>query len=160
MKKILLAFIFILSVVFTTHASGISAAYDNKIVNQSVDESTKKYFENATQLAMLRIDLEKSIAKIPKLAFAQKISLKTVLNKVKQAEKKAYSYSRFVMIVGILFMLIGLFAIILAALNNYTGNQFNLFKLGEKVGLNIATGSIVFLFGFGIWFLGKFAVKN
>jgi hypothetical protein len=157
MKKIVLTLLLSLFTIFTISASGIGSAYDNKIVNKNADASTKEYFDNATHLALLRINLEKSIEKTSKIAFTQKIALKSVLNKVKKAEQKASDFNRLVMLAGIGLMILGLITMIIGGLNAFYPRKFALLQFAEKAGIGMTGGGGLFLLGFGIWLLGKYA---
>jgi hypothetical protein len=146
MKKIFLSILFVLSVIFSTQAAGIGVAYNNKDVNASADTETKAQFNNATQLATLRMNLENSIAKTSKLSITKRLALKSALNKVKKAEKTNGDVNSLLMTIGIILMIVGLVIFLLGlVLTSGFG------KAGGTGG-----GGSLFVLGLILWLVGKF----
>jgi hypothetical protein len=145
MKKSLLSLLLILSVVFTTNASGIGAAYDNKTVRETADAGTKQQLQNAAQLATLRMNLEKSIEKTSKIAISKRIALKTMLNKVKKAEKTNSDVNSLLRTIGIILIIVGLALIILAILSVITTG-----------GYGYGGGGGLVVLGLILWLIGRY----
>jgi hypothetical protein len=144
MKKILLSFLFILSVVFSTYASGVKGAYNNAEINATADAQTKQQLNNATQLATLRINLEKAINKTSKLAISKRMALKSMLNKVKKAEKTNSDINGLLMTIGIILMIVGLVLLVIGILNVAAG------------GYGYGGGGGLLVLGLILWLVGKF----
>lgn len=146
MKKILLSLVFILSVVFSSYASGVKGASSNLTNYTTADAETKLQLNNAIQLATLRTNLEKSIAKTSKIAFSQRIALKSMLNKVRKVEKTNGDINSTLMTVGIILMIVGLVLFVLGVVaGGATG----------KGGYYGGGGSLMVL-GLILWLVGKF----
>jgi len=144
MKKILLSFLFILSVIFSTYASGVKGAYNNAEINASADAQTKQQLSNAAQLATLRINLEKAIDKTSKLAISKRMALKSMLNKVKKAEKTNSDINGLLMTIGIILMIVGLVLLVIGILNVAAG------------GYGYGGGGGLLVLGLILWLVGKF----
>lgn len=145
MKKNILSLVFILSVVFSSYASGVKGAYSNLANYTTADAETKQQLNNAMQLATLRTNLEESIAKTSKIAFSKRLALKSVLNKVKKAEKTNSDINGLLMTVGIILIIVGLVLFVLGLIA--TG--------GGRGGYYGGGGGLIAL-GLILWLVGKF----
>lgn len=143
MKKVLFSLLLVLSVVFTTNATGIGAAYDNKTTLATADAETKQQLRNATQLATLRMNLEKSIEKTSKFAISKRIALKTMLNKVKKAEQTNSNVNSLLRTIGVILIIIGLALIILAILSVITTGGYGY-------------GGGLLVLGLILWLIGRY----
>ena len=147
MKKYVLSFLFFFVVLFTSHASGIKGAYSNADLLVTADVITKQQFTNALQLATLRSNLEQTLAKTPKLAISKRIALKSILNKVRKAEKKNSEYNVLLVTVGIILIIVGILFIVLSLVFSSTVTW-------GKAGLGGGSGLLVL--GLILWLVGKF----
>jgi hypothetical protein len=145
MKKVLFSLLLVLSVVFTTNAAGIRAAYDNKMTLATADAETKQQLQNAAQLATLRMNLEKSIEKTSKFAISKRIALKTMLNKVKKAEQTNSNVNSLLRTIGVILIIIGLALIILAILSVITTG-----------GYGYGGGGGLLVLGLILWLIGRY----
>jgi uncharacterized membrane protein len=135
----------VLSVVFATNAAGIGAAYDNKTTQATADAETKQQLHNAAQLATLRMNLEKSIEKTSKFAISKRIALKTMLNKVKKAEKTNSNVNSLLRTIGVILIIVGLALIILAVLSVITTG-----------GYGYGGGGGLLVLGLILWLIGRY----
>ncbi len=144
MKKVILSLVFILSVVFSGQASGVKGAYSNLSNYTTADAETKQQLNNAMQLATLRTNLETSIAKTSKIAFSKRIALKSVLNKVKKAEKTNSDINGLLMTVGIILIIVGLVLFVLGLIATAGGGGY------------YGGGGSLIVLGLILWLIGKF----
>lgn len=145
MKHLMLSLLLILTVVFGTQASGIKTAYNNAEINATADANTKAQLDNAKGLATLRMNLENAIAKTPKLAISKRLALKSMLNKVKKAEKTNTDLNSLLMTIGIILIIVGLVLIVLGVVLG-TG----------KFGYGYGGGGSLLVLGLILYLVGKF----
>lgn len=146
MRQLMLSFLLILAVVFSTQASGIKAAYNNAEINATADANTKAQLDNAKGLATLRMNLENAIANTPKLAISKRLALKSMLNKVKKAEKTNSDMNGLLMTIGIILMIVGLVLIVLGII----------ISAGSGFAYGYSGGGSLLILGLILWLIGKF----
>ncbi len=144
MKKIILSILFVLAVVLQTQAAGISGAYNTNTLTAGNNASISQA-SNAMQLSQLRVAVEQQLDKTSKLAFTKRLALKSMLNKIKKAEKTNGDINSTLMTIGIILMIVGLVLIVLSVLN---------VALGGGAGLGGGGGLLVL--GLILWLVGKF----
>lgn len=138
MKKFLLSMFLVCWSVVTVLAAGVSNPYGNNtaaLQNSTVQSS----LTNAVQLADLRTNLETALEKTSKLSFTKRMVLKSMLKKVKKAEKTNADLNGLLVTIGIICIIIGLVFLVLGVLSGgwYYGGA----------GGWLALGLILFLIG-------------
>lgn len=112
MRKFLLSMFLVCWSVVTVLAAGVSNPYGNNtaaLQNSAVQSS----LTNAVQLADLRTNLEAALEKTSKLSFTKRMALKSMLKKVKKAEKTNADVNSLLVTLGIIFIIVGLVLLVL-----------------------------------------------
>lgn len=117
--------------VVTVLAAGVSNPYGNNtaaLQNSAVQSS----LTNAIQLADLRTNLETALEKTSKLSFTKRMALKSMLKKVKKAEKTNADLNSLLVTLGIIFIIIGIVFLVLGLVSGgwYYGGAGGWLALG------------------------------
>jgi hypothetical protein len=145
MSKILLTMLLVFALVLPTKASGIRDAYNTKISLGNVPSEVATQYNNAMQLATLRVGIEKKLEKTSQIAFTKRLALKSALNKVKKAEKTNADLNSTLMTIGIILMIVGLVLLVLSILS-----------IAVKGGAGTGGGGGLIVLGLILWLIGKF----
>jgi hypothetical protein len=145
MSKILLTMLLVLALVLPTKASGVRDAYNTKISLSNMPTEIAAKYDNAMQLATLRVGIERKLEKTSKLSFTKRLALKSALNKVKKAEKTNADINSTLMTIGIILMIVGLVLLVLSILS-----------IAAKGGTGTGGGGGLIVLGLILWLVGKF----
>lgn len=145
MNKIVLTLLLVFALVLPTRASGVRDAYHTKISLSSVPAEIATKYDNATQLAALRMGIEKKLETTSKIAFTKRLALKSALNKVKKAEKTNADINSTLMTIGIILMIVGLVLLVLSILS-----------IAATGGAGTGGGGGLIVLGLILWLVGKF----
>jgi hypothetical protein len=142
MKKIILSIFFLLAVVLQTQATGTGAAYSNNNIQKNENNALLSQQNNAMQLATLRIAVEKQLENTSKIAFSKRLALKSVLNKIRKAEKTNADLNQTLMTIGLILMIVGLVLLVLG--------------IALSGGHYYGGGGGLIVLGLILWLVGKF----